>query len=302
MRKTKAFTLVELLVVIGIIALLISILLPTLNRARESANLLKCQANFRQVYSSVIMYSADNKGLLPRTSWYLDVKAGQTLDPNGTLSRTFKDLTKYLARTLFAQTPRQAVIDDENLKKLSTIFTCTQALDPLAQQGNQFSWAPNMVRTVVFNPRAFPCYDQQDPTLFTVDGIPMPTEYPQRKLVSIKNQSEKLMAWDGAQLITWNYCSQPGVINVDNWNWDHGHRYTDPPADGDYTRWNSQVFPGPIPNPVPQLPPNRDGDWHQCPIRYRHVKNQYTPVVFFDGHVESRKIGSIKVREICINR
>lgn len=65
MRHRNAFTIVELLVVIGIITVLIAILLPVLNKAREQARMVVCASNERQIYQFMCMYAADNRGTLP---------------------------------------------------------------------------------------------------------------------------------------------------------------------------------------------------------------------------------------------
>src|ERR1700753_1888563 len=77
-ENRRGFTLVELLVVIGIIATLISILLPTLSKARASANQAACSSNLRQLVVGMLMYCGESQGRtmptsggsLPGPLWY----------------------------------------------------------------------------------------------------------------------------------------------------------------------------------------------------------------------------------------
>ncbi len=77
----RAFTLVELLVVIGIISLLISILLPALGKARKTANTVKCEANLHSIMLAFQIYASQSNGWLlgsPATTGFFDTYASGT--------------------------------------------------------------------------------------------------------------------------------------------------------------------------------------------------------------------------------
>jgi prepilin-type N-terminal cleavage/methylation domain-containing protein len=113
-RKDVGFTLVELLVVIGIIALLISILLPALNNARRQANIVKCAAALKQIGNGYLLYAQDNKGYWPAARDRVPV------DPNQRHSWT--DLiAKYMTKTAMTN-----YTDIAALRRNSVIWGCPE--------------------------------------------------------------------------------------------------------------------------------------------------------------------------------
>jgi prepilin-type N-terminal cleavage/methylation domain-containing protein/prepilin-type processing-associated H-X9-DG protein len=69
-RRWRGFTLIEILVVVAIIALLISILLPSLSRARDQAKRVLCTSNTHQQILALVAYSYDHKAFIPWRGWF----------------------------------------------------------------------------------------------------------------------------------------------------------------------------------------------------------------------------------------
>jgi len=136
-ERQRGFTLVELLVVIGIIALLISILLPALNKARAQAQLVQCSSNMRQLGQAVMGYCANNSGSYPQWS------AGQTsVSEGGTyMGPPYWDSMLYpyvyTQPVLYNYVAGQAPVAKNNLGLMhrTTVFLCP-SIDPANfQQG-----------------------------------------------------------------------------------------------------------------------------------------------------------------------
>ncbi len=129
----RAFTLVELLVVIGVIALLIAMLLPALVRARKTASQVACASNLRQIGVAFLQYGAENRDFMP--AFQIQTVPGMTLSDIELSSWPYA-LSRYLGKQVTdPDRPTQ-------LAKLSKVFACAE-FSPMTYEGAYCGYGVN---------------------------------------------------------------------------------------------------------------------------------------------------------------
>jgi prepilin-type N-terminal cleavage/methylation domain-containing protein/prepilin-type processing-associated H-X9-DG protein len=311
MRKLRGFTLVELLVVIGIIALLISILLPSLAKARQYAVNISCQSNLRSIGQGLLFYANDHKGKLPGA----DNGGWNTLWPC--------QVTDYLGQQMIEVPNNQY---GNVMGTYTAVCRCPEA--PI--EGSDVAWNGGFHYTC--NVRAMHSSTQndgihpKDPTNLGL-GYNYCVVYP----LACPDSASKMLMWDGPILTDgapWGTATGPwiacpnnvpqswwfitwGYANPNSWvNW-----WADPTVPGGFNM-DAVVSPSQD-NSYNNLNPtnakwigivNRDGGPGDAPWsgntmgyqRYRHLGNTSCNFLFFDGHVEARKIGTVTYRDLSI--
>jgi prepilin-type N-terminal cleavage/methylation domain-containing protein/prepilin-type processing-associated H-X9-DG protein len=301
MRKRHAFTLVELLVVIGIIALLISILLPALSRARAQANSVDCQARLRQVGMGLQLYATGNNGVYP---WGMLNHGAPHL--SGTVNPYPNEQWWKWHYTV------SQMLGTDNMKDNNSYWGPGSQvfIDKDTIEGQPWGWRSDYIA----NPRVLLWNDGDD--AYPPTGGTKEASQRQRRIASIRRPSEAMAVWcapqwsdygnssieiaqcPGGWQYSWGtYFISPNVQPSQTWI-DSYYNQVIPPGNegGDgallQKKWNKD-FAG-----TPWGPVNA-GEFFASAFRFRHMGNTTLNALFVDGHCEPKKVGEILYKDIC---
>jgi prepilin-type processing-associated H-X9-DG protein/prepilin-type N-terminal cleavage/methylation domain-containing protein len=281
-RTTKhAFTLVELLVVIGIIAVLIGVLLPALASARRTANSAACMSNLRQIGQTLQMYAVANKGSLPYGYW----NGGGNANAAGDWSLLLLNSLSGKYGTNYNDTLNQGL-------RLREVFHDKDTVEGTG------------IIHYSAHPRLIPDLADVDVAVALATGQTVYlTPY---KIAKIRRSSEVVTVFDGTQIRTFAPSPDPNLWGAfaTAYKLDNSARYQGPAAGGrSYLLFD---WPGATNDQSIDPGPNTDASAITAGltgpdgnIRWRHMGNRSANFLFADGHVEPRKLKKASVGAVA---
>jgi prepilin-type N-terminal cleavage/methylation domain-containing protein/prepilin-type processing-associated H-X9-DG protein len=295
LRSARGFTLVELLVVIGIIALLMSILLPALNKARSAASLVQCQSNLKQLGIATRLYASVNRDSLPYGFW--DGSRLDGTDSGGKSARAshWVLLLQSAMNSKAGANWNDATNSKANTSKLRDLFLCPDGPQDQNKGDNNSG--------VTY----YECHPVLMPFLY-INGSKFEFYGTGRvyKVSEVKRSAEVAMLWDASVYFdagsgVWKTGSEvPVGLNVDygpiyssNTNaYNESTGFVNPKAtDPNEQNRNRSVMMTPNLGGAIQSPfagkINADVDTNVHNLRFRHRRDTALNALMLDGHVET---------------